>query len=110
MDKKLFDMDDIEIHWCPGCGNFIILDTLKETLAELNLKPEEIVLVTGIGQAAKISHFIKTNFFNGLHGRSLPVAMAIKAVNPELKVIVESGDGCTYGEGGNHLIHAIRRN
>jgi len=110
LDKKAFDMGDIDYHWCPGCGNFIIMDILKEVLAELDLKPEEIVLVTGIGQAAKMAHFTKMNFFNGLHGRALPVAMAVTAINPELTVIVESGDGCTYGEGGNHLIHAIRRN
>jgi 2-oxoglutarate ferredoxin oxidoreductase subunit beta len=110
LDKNPFDMGDIDYHWCPGCGNFLIRDILKETLVELDLKPEEVVLVTGIGQAAKMAHFTKMHFFNGLHGRALPVAMAVKAVNPELEVIVESGDGCTYGEGGNHLIHAIRRN
>jgi len=67
-------------------------------------------MVSGIGQAAKIPHYLKTNFFNGLHGRSLPIATAVKACNPSLVVIAESGDGCTYGEGGNHFIHAIRRN
>jgi 2-oxoglutarate ferredoxin oxidoreductase subunit beta len=68
------------------------------------------VMVSGIGQAAKGPHYIKTSFFNGLHGRSLPVATAIKATNPGLTVIVESGDGCSYGEGGNHFMAAIRRN
>ncbi len=67
-------------------------------------------MVSGIGQAAKMPHYLRVNFFNGLHGRSLPVATAIKAVNPSLTVIAESGDGCMYGEGGNHLIHAILRN
>ncbi|OHD66563.1 MAG: 2-oxoacid ferredoxin oxidoreductase [Spirochaetes bacterium RBG_13_51_14] len=67
-------------------------------------------MVSGIGQAAKTPHYINTSFFDGLHGRSLPAAIAIKASNPELTVIVESGDGCTYGEGGNHFINAIRRN
>jgi len=110
MDKKMFDMGDIDIAWCPGCGNFGILNVLKQTLAELEIKPEKLVLVSGIGQAAKIPHYLKTNVFNGLHGRSLPVATAIKAVNPELTVIAESGDGCMYGEGGNHFMHAIRRN
>lgn len=110
MDAKTFDMGDIDIAWCPGCGNFAILDTLKQTLAELEIKPEKLVMVSGIGQAAKTPHYLKTNLFNGLHGRSLPVATAIKAANPELVVIAESGDGCMYGEGGNHLLHAIRRN
>ncbi len=109
-DTKLFDMGAIDIAWCPGCGNYGILKALKTALVELNIKPENLVMVSGIGQAAKIPHYLKTNFFNGLHGRSLPVATAIKACNPNLVVITESGDGCTYGEGGNHFIHAIRRN
>jgi len=101
---------DLEIAWCPGCGNFGILKALKEALFELGRKPQEVVIVSGIGQAAKLPHYLKANVFNGLHGRSLPVAFAIKTVNPELLVIAESGDGCMYGEGGNHLLHAIRRN
>jgi len=110
MDAKVFDMGDIDIAWCPGCGNFVILNALKQALAELEIEPEKLVIVSGIGQAAKTPHYFKTNFFNGLHGRSLPAATAIKAANPELVVIDESGDGCMYGEGGNHFLHAIRRN
>jgi len=110
MEEKQFDMGDIDIAWCPGCGNFGILQSLKLALTELALKPEEVVIVSGIGQAAKIPHYIRTHFFNGLHGRALPPATAIKAVNPALTVIAESGDGDMYGEGGNHFIHAIRRN
>jgi 2-oxoglutarate ferredoxin oxidoreductase subunit beta len=68
------------------------------------------VVVSGIGQAAKMPHYIKVNGFNGLHGRSLPPAMAIKVANPSLTVIAESGDGCMYGEGGNHFVHTILRN
>lgn len=110
MDTKVFDMNDIDIAWCPGCGNFPILKTLKRALAELQIKPTDLVLVSGIGQAAKIPHYLKTNVFNGLHGRALPAATAIKAANPALTVIAESGDGDMYGEGGNHFIHTIRRN
>lgn len=110
MDTKIFDMNDIDIAWCPGCGNFPILKTLKLALAELQIKPADLVLVSGIGQAAKIPHYIKANVFNGLHGRALPAATAIKAANPSLTVIAESGDGDMYGEGGNHFIHTIRRN
>lgn len=106
----LFDSPQVEIAWCPGCGNFGILRALKETLEELGYKPQDVVLVSGIGQAAKAPHHLKVNVFNGLHGRNIPVAFAIKAVRPELIVIAESGDGCMYGEGGNHLLHAIRRN
>jgi 2-oxoglutarate ferredoxin oxidoreductase subunit beta len=110
MTTDVFDMGDIDIAWCPGCGNYPILKTLKEALTELQIAPAQIVLVSGIGQAAKIPHYFKTHFFNGLHGRALPPATAIKAANPHLTVIAESGDGDMYGEGGNHFIHCIRRN
>jgi len=108
-NEKVY-MDDIDIAWCPGCGNFGILNVLKKTLYELEIKSEDLVLVSGIGQAAKIPHYFRTNIFNGLHGRALPPATAIKASNPSLTVIAESGDGDMYGEGGNHFIHTIRRN
>ncbi len=68
------------------------------------------MLVSGIGQAAKMPHYVNASFFNGLHGRALPPATAIKACNPELTVIAEGGDGDMYGEGGNHFLHATRRN
>jgi 2-oxoglutarate ferredoxin oxidoreductase subunit beta len=110
MDAKTFDMENIDIAWCPGCGNYSILTAIKRALAELEIDPKQLAMVSGIGQAAKAPHYYKCNFFNGLHGRSLPPATAIKAVNPNLTVIAESGDGCTYGEGGNHFIHTIRRN
>ncbi|MBD3191200.1 MAG: 2-oxoacid ferredoxin oxidoreductase [Candidatus Heimdallarchaeota archaeon] len=105
-----FDMGDIEIHWCPGCGNYAILSTLKATLQEMGLTPQDLVIISGIGQAGKTPHFLRCNYINGLHGRALPVAMAVKALNPELVVLAVGGDGDMYGEGGNHLIHAIRRN
>lgn len=110
MDIDCYDMGEIDIAWCPGCGNFGILSTLKNALGELEIVPEKLVIVSGIGQAAKIPHYLKCNAFNGLHGRALPVAVAIKASNPELVVIAESGDGDMYGEGGNHFINTIRRN
>jgi 2-oxoglutarate ferredoxin oxidoreductase subunit beta len=111
MPENRFDLGDkIDIAWCPGCGNFSILKILKAALAELDIVPEKLVMVSGIGQAAKIPHYLKTNFFNGLHGRALPPATAIKAANPRLTVIAESGDGDMYGEGGNHLLHSMRRN
>lgn len=110
MGKNPFDMGRIDIAWCPGCGNYRILKTVQETLEKMGKTPEEVVLVSGIGQAAKTPHYVKSHFFNGLHGRALPAATAIKASNPALTVIAESGDGDMYGEGGNHLIHAMRRN
>lgn len=109
LDKKIYDSFD-ENSWCPGCGNFGIIDALKETLAELELYPHEIMLVSGIGQAAKTPHYVNSNVFNGLHGRALPPAFGAKVANKDMKVIVTSGEGDTYGEGGNHLIHNIRRN
>jgi 2-oxoglutarate ferredoxin oxidoreductase subunit beta len=108
--KNKFDISNQDIAWCPGCGNFSILEIIKTALDELSLEKENIVMVSGIGQAAKMPQYIDTNFFNGLHGRALPVATAIKASNPQLTVIAESGEGDMYGEGGNHFIHAIRRN
>jgi len=110
MDTKEYDLESIDIAWCPGCGNFAILNSLKQALAELKISPQQLVIVSGIGQAAKIPQYFKTNYFNGLHGRTLPPATGIKAANPNLTVIAESGDGDMYGEGGNHFIHAIRRN
>ena len=109
---NLFDPEDknIDLAWCPGCGNFGILQALKRTLTELKIKPKSLVVVSGIGQAAKTPQYFKTNMFNGLHGRALPVATAIKACNPRLTVIAEGGDGDMYGEGGNHFLHVIRRN
>src|SRR6056297_747177 len=101
---------DFENKWCPGCGNFMILDAMKEALAGLDLPPEKVLLVSGIGQAAKTPHFMKCNFFHGLHGRALPVATGAKLANHELTVLVNSGDGDCYGEGGNHFLSAIRRN
>lgn len=105
-----FDNENKNIAWCPGCGDFSILNALKSALEELNLTPQNTVLVSGIGQAAKTPQYINANFFNGLHGRAIPAATGIKLANNELNVIVISGDGDIYGEGGNHFIHAIRRN
>lgn len=105
-----YDPEDLEIAWCPGCGNFAIRKILKQALAGLDIRPQDLVLVSGIGQAAKIPQYIRCNYFNGLHGRALPVATAVKVASPGLSVIAISGEGCMYGEGGNHFIHAIRRN
>lgn len=105
-----FDSENKNIAWCPGCGNFGILRELKRALEELELENSQTVVVSGIGQAAKTPQYIKANYFNGLHGRALPAATGIKVANKNLNVIVTSGDGDIYGEGGNHFIHTIRRN
>ena len=99
-----------DMAWCPGCGNFPILNIIKMALSELDIPPEEVVMCSGIGQAAKTPQYLRVHYFNGLHGRALPPAIAIKNSNPSLTVIAESGDGDTYGEGGNHFLHTIRRN
>ena len=109
--ENIFDFENkIDIAWCPGCGDYSIRKELLAALKELNLTKENVILVSGIGQAAKMPQYINTSYFNGLHGRGLPPATAIKACNPELTVIAVGGDGDMYGEGGNHFLHATRRN
>jgi|YNPNPStandDraft_1061719.scaffolds.fasta_scaffold29391_2 2-oxoglutarate ferredoxin oxidoreductase subunit beta len=104
------DYGDHKTSWCPGCGNFAILKSVKQALVAMQLAPHQVLFVSGIGQAAKAPHYLNANVFNGLHGRALPVATGAKLANPRLVVIVESGDGCVYGEGGNHFLAACRRN
>jgi 2-oxoglutarate/2-oxoacid ferredoxin oxidoreductase subunit beta len=99
-----------DIAWCPGCGDYAIRKALLAALDELKLEREQTVLVSGIGQAAKMPQYVNASFFNGLHGRALPPATAIKASNPGLTVIAVGGDGDMLGEGGNHFLHATRRN
>ncbi len=103
-------MTDTQTAWCPGCGNFPILKTLDQAIEAAEIDRQNLVLVSGIGQAAKLPHYTRANVFNGLHGRALPVATGIKLANHKLNVVITSGDGDMYGEGGNHLLHAIRRN
>jgi len=95
--------------FCPGCGHGTIVDQLNAALLELQLDPRKVVVVTDIGCAGLSDRFLQTNAFHGLHGRSVTYATGIKLQNPELKVIVLIGDG-GCGIGGNHLIHAARRN
>ena len=96
--------------WCPGCGDFGILTAFKQTVVEMGLEPHNFTIVSGIGQAGKFPHYLKCNTFNGLHGRTLPVSTGIRLSNHEMPVIAVAGDGDCYGEGGYHLIHAVRRN
>jgi len=99
--------------WCPGCGNFSILNGMKTILNELkeNVCPlENFVLISGIGCHAKIVDYIQVNSFYSIHGRTVPVAEGIKIGRPELKVICFAGDGDAYGEGLEHLVFAAKRN
>lgn len=108
-DFKVFNTKN-KITWCPGCGDYSILLALKQAIFELSLTPQNTMIVSGIGQAAKTPQYVNTNSFNSLHGRALPPALGIHMANPDLNIFVTSGDGDTYGEGGNHFIHNIRRN
>ena len=96
--------------WCPGCGDFTILSTLKNALSELQINTDNTVIVSGIGCGSKTPHFVNTYGFEGLHGRLLPVATGVKLANHKLTVIGIGGDGDGYGIGGNHFIRTMRRN
>lgn len=102
--------ENYETAWCPGCGNHVILEVLTGVLESLDIPQRNILLMGGIGQAPKLHQYISANGFMGLHGRALPAAVAAKMANETLTVIVDTGDGDSYGEGGNHFIHNIRRN
>ena len=101
---------DVYVDWCPGCGDYGILSALQMALAELNLEPHNVVVVSGVGNASKTPHFIKVNGVHTLHGRLLPFAMGIKVANPNLEVIGIGGDGDGLGIGAGHFVNAGRRN
>jgi 2-oxoglutarate ferredoxin oxidoreductase subunit beta len=96
--------------WCPGCGDFGITSAMQMAFADLNLEPHKVVVVSGVGNAAKTPHFIKVNGVHTLHGRLLPFAMGIKIANPDLEVIGAGGDGDGLGIGAGHFVNAGRRN
>jgi len=96
--------------WCPGCGDYGILEALRRALAELSVPNHEVVVVSGIGCSSQLPHFMKTYGIHGIHGRAVAIATGVKLANPKLKVVVVGGDGDGYGIGLNHMIHAARRN
>ena len=100
----------VYMDWCPGCGDFGISSAIQLALAELNLEPHKVVIVSGVGNAAKTPHFIKVNGVHTLHGRLLPFAMGVKIANPDLEVIGAGGDGDGLGIGAGHFVSAGRRN
>ncbi|MFC2042012.1 2-oxoacid:ferredoxin oxidoreductase subunit beta [Chloroflexota bacterium] len=102
--------EPIPIAWCPGCGNFAILQALRKTLVDLVIEPHQVLFVSGIGQAPKLPHYTHGNVFDGLHGRTLPAATGAKFANHDLVVIGIDGDGGAYGEGIGHLLATMRRN
>ena len=99
-----------EVTWCPGCGDYGILNSVKQSLAQLQIPPHETFFVSGIGCGSKLPDYVRGNGYLSLHGRSLPVAQGVKLANHNLKVIVTVGDGDGYGIGAGHFMHAMRRN
>jgi 2-oxoglutarate ferredoxin oxidoreductase subunit beta len=96
--------------WCPGCGDFHVFLGLIKAVAELGLRPEQIAVVSGIGCSSRIPAYLNCYGFHGVHGRALPLATGLKVARPDLTVIAAGGDGDGFSIGGNHLIHACRRN
>ncbi len=96
--------------WCPGCGHFGVQAALFRALAHLDLPPEQVAIISGIGCSSRLPAYTKCYGFHGIHGRALPLATGLKLARPELTVIVASGDGDAFSIGGNHFLHACRRN
>jgi len=101
---------DQEIRWCPGCGDHAVLNSIYKALAELGVSKEKIVFISGIGCSSRFPYYMDTYGFHGIHGRAPAIATGVKTANPELSVWQITGDGDALAIGGNHFIHAIRRN
>src|SRR3712207_1983629 len=109
LTKKDFTSDQ-EVRWCPGCGDYAILSTVQSFMPELGIEPDKTVFVSGIGCSGRFTYYMDTYGFHGIHGRAPAIATGIAVANPELSVWVVTGDGDGLSIGGNHLIHALRRN
>ncbi len=101
---------DLKPVWCPGCGDFGVLNALYRAMARLRIEPWNTVVLSGIGCSSRLPGYVNTYGFNGVHGRALTLATGVKVAKPELTVIAVGGDGDGLAIGGNHLIHACRRN
>ncbi len=108
--KKADFVSDQEVRWCPGCGDYAILNNVQKVMPELGIPREKIVFVSGIGCSSRFPYYMNTYGFHGIHGRAPAIATGIKCANPDLSVWVITGDGDALSIGGNHFIHAIRRN
>ena len=109
LTKKDF-VSNQEVRWCPGCGDYAILNNVQKVMPDLGIPREKMVFVSGIGCSSRFPYYMNTYGFHGIHGRALPIATGVKAANPELSVWVVTGDGDALSIGGNHFIHALRRN
>ena len=109
LTKKDF-VSDQEVRWCPGCGDYAILAAIQKTMPELGIPKEKIVFVSGIGCSSRFPYYMNTYGFHTIHGRAPAIATGLAAARPDLSVWVITGDGDGLSIGGNHLIHAIRRN
>ena len=107
--KKDFESDQ-DVRWCPGCGDYAILATVQSYMPELDIPRENIVFISGIGCAARFPYYMETYGFHSIHGRAPAIASGLAVARPELDVWVVTGDGDALSIGGNHLIHAMRRN
>ena len=111
MNRTLQDYKrDIKPIWCPGCGDYGILTALQKTLLEMDIPPEDIVAVSGIGCSGRLSHFLNSYSIHGTHGRAVPTALGVKAARPQATVVVVGGDGDGLGIGGGHIAHVARKN
>ena len=109
LEKKDFATDQ-EVRWCPGCGDYAILSAFQSAFAKLGIPREKLTVVSGIGCASRFPYYMNTYGFHTIHGRAPGIATGLKLANPDLSVWVISGDGDALAIGGNHLIHALRRN
>ena len=103
-------VSDQEVRWCPGCGDYSILAQMQKMLPELHVAKENIVFISGIGCSSRFPYYVETYGFHSIHGRALTLATGLKTARPELTVFVITGDGDGLSIGGNHLLHAMRRN
>ncbi|MBB4287062.1 2-oxoacid:ferredoxin oxidoreductase subunit beta [Roseospira goensis] len=101
---------DLKPVWCPGCGDFAVLSAITRTLTELGLPPREVALISGIGCSSRLPAYTSVYGFHGVHGRALPLASGLKLARPDLTVLSVGGDGDGFSIGGNHFVHACRRN
>jgi len=103
-------VSDQEVRWCPGCGDYAILNAVQQVFAELELKRENTVIISGIGCSSRFPYYMNTYGIHSIHGRAAAIATGLKIQRPDLEVWVVTGDGDALSIGGNHLIHAMRRN